>query len=96
MSSAQVIAERDDATSAGRREWLLRANQARCLAPTQHHPRQCRCDRPLGLDSDDCFRCGLPVQWMACDPVLQAGLAEHCAREHATATRRAYRRRTGR
>src|SRR4051812_44771184 len=72
---------------------VLRASERRSVAPTQEHPRECRCIRST-RDGEGCFKCGLPVAWVVCSATVKADVAAFCRREHERTSRRERRRRT--
>lgn len=40
-----------------------RLSELRRLAPTQEHPRECRCERSMPDQDGDCVKCGLALEW---------------------------------
>lgn len=88
QGKAREAAKRGTANAAGRSARIARANELQRLKPTQEHPRQCRCDRPLFDQDDECVKCGLPEVWRPATLAERAAIAELVNREREAAYRR--------
>lgn len=99
MSSTRIEGEARDKALTGHRNAALdrprrmaRLNELRAYAPTQNHPRECRCDRSLFV-SGACLKCGLPAVWEPAEPTARLQIAEVVQREDESLYRRARARR---